>query len=71
MVYCEKEPYWQNAINYHSSHFNCYEVPFWLWMRNEYKTVLLGKDGCYSDNRPEHWAFNSEKDRDWFILRWS
>lgn len=71
MVYCEKEPYFTNAHLHFLDHVNHFETLFLAWMMREYSTVLLNKDGSYSDNRDQHWAFNSEKDRTLFMLRWS
>lgn len=71
MFYCEKEPYWLNSNTYFRNHINHFETPYWTWMMQNYNTVLLTKQGSFSDAPDEHWAFNSEQDRTFFILRWS
>lgn len=71
MVYCEKEPYYTNSQQYFEKNYYPYDIAYWTWMTKEYKTVLLDKMGSYSDTRDQHWAFNTEKDRTFFILRWS
>lgn len=72
MVYCEKNPYYINSNEYFRKKYGGnYEITYWQWMMQEYKTVLLDKMGSYSDVRDQHWAFNTEKDRTFFILRWS
>ena len=70
MFYCERQPYFKNSNDYFRDNINHYEILYNDWMLKEYKTVLLSKMGSFSD--VEHqWAFNSEADRTFFMLRWS
>jgi hypothetical protein len=70
MFYCERQPYFKNSNDYFRDNINHYEILYNDWMLKEYKTVLLSKMGSFSD--VEHqWAFNSEADRTFFMLRWT
>lgn len=71
MVYCEMEPYYTKSNRYFHDTVGVTEISYWQWMMQEYKCVLLDKQGSYSDKRDQHWGFNDEKARNWFMMRWS
>lgn len=70
MIYCEKEPYYSNSNSYFRDTVSHGEISYWEWMINNYRTILLNKQGSYSDPE-QHWAFKSEQARTFFILRWA
>ena len=70
MIYCEKEPYYTNSNRYFRDTIKHGEISYWEWMLHNYKTTLLNKMGSYSDPE-QHWGFNTEEARTFFILRWS
>jgi len=39
-------------------------------MIDNYKTVLLDKQGSFNSGPDQHWAFNTEEDRTFFMLKW-
>jgi len=51
--------YWMQIEGHHLEH------SYWSWMIEEY--------GAYIDvvNNKDYWSFNTEKERDWFVLRWA
>lgn len=71
MVYCEKDPYYKKSNDYFRDNVNHFKIAYWTWMIENYRAVLLTKQGSFSDIPDQHWAFNSEEDRTFFILRWS
>jgi hypothetical protein len=69
--YCERDPYYAKSREYYMMNVNHYETPYYLWMIQEYRTVLLNKQGSWSDRAEQHWGFINESDRTIFMLRWS
>jgi hypothetical protein len=69
--FCDYQPYYKNSHEYFIDHVNHFETPYWIWMMREYKTVLLNKQGSWSDQPDQHWGFREEKDMTFFKLRWA
>ena len=71
MFYCEENPYYKNSNDYYRENISHLKISYWSWMIQDYKVVLLNKQGSYSDGPDRHWSFKTEEDRTFFILRWS
>jgi hypothetical protein len=69
--FCELEPYYTNSREYFMMHINHYETPYYLWMIQQYRTVLLDKQGSWSDKPDQHWGFRDEQHMTFFKLRWA
>jgi hypothetical protein len=70
-VFCDYQPYYRNSHEYYIKHIDQIDKAYWLWMMHEYRTVLLNKQGSWSDQPDQHWGFVEEQHRTFFILRWS
>jgi len=70
MVFCEKDPYYKNSNEYFRNNIDHFKTAYWTWMIDNYKTVLLDKQGSFNSGPDQHWAFNTEEDRTFFMLKW-
>lgn len=70
MIYCEKQPYFKNSLDYFHDHVNHYEILYDDWILKKYRAVLISKLGSYSEVE-YHWKFNSEADRTFFMMVWA